>query len=284
MEKRTTDLWFTEYQTPNLRLGLRITSILANRRTPYQHLLVADTEQYGRVMALDGAIQVTEKDEFTYHEMLSHIALAAHPNPRKVLVVGGGDGGTAREASRHSSVEEVNLVDIDQQVIDASREFFPALSAGLDNPRVKVFAMDALQFIRERRNEFDVVLVDSTDPVDFAEGLFLEPFYRDVFNSLTDDGFIVAQTESPFAEPAILSSAVSEMRKVFPLVKVYWGAMPTYPTGMWTYAIGSKRHDPVDIRSEIPVGTRYYSKDMHRASFVLPPFLEEIINERHSRK
>lgn len=284
MEKRFTDLWFTEYQTPNMRLSLRISNILVNVQTSYQHLMVADTEQYGRLMALDGAIQVTEKDEFTYHEMLSHVALSAHPNPENVLVVGGGDGGTAREAARHESVEKVVLVDIDRQVIDASRQFFPTLSAGLDDPKVTVLTMDAIEYIRGKKNVFDVALVDSTDPVDFAEGLFLEPFYRDVFNSLTDEGFIAAQTESPFAEPDILSDAVSEMKKVFPIVKVYWGAMPTYPTGMWSYAIGSKKHDPSEIRSGIPVSTRYYSENIHRASFVLPPFLEEIVQGRRFGK
>lgn len=282
MEKRTTDLWFSEYQTPNLRLGLRISGILANRHTAYQHLMVADTEQYGRLMALDGAIQVTERDEFTYHEMLSHIALSAHPNPRNVLVVGGGDGGTAREAVRHDSVDKVVLVDIDQEVMDASREFFPALSQGLDHSKVTVLAMDALEFIRGKRNVFDVVLVDSTDPVDFAEGLFMEPFYRDVFNSLTEDGFLVAQTESPFAEPAILSGAVAEMKRVFPIVRVYWGAMPTYPTGTWTYAIGSKKFDPWETRSSLPSGTRYYSGEIHKACFVLPPFLQDIVCGRYT--
>lgn len=284
MEKRSTDLWFTEYQTPNMRLGLRISRILANTQTPYQHLLVAETEQYGLLMALDGAIQVTEKDEFTYHEMLAHVALSAHPNPRNVLVVGGGDGGTAREAAKHDSVDQIVLVDIDQQVIDASREFFPALSVGLDDPKVSVLAKDAIEFIRGKKNVFDVALVDSTDPVDFAEGLFLEPFYRDVFNSLTEEGFIVAQTESPFADPAILFDAVFEMKKVFPTVRVYWGAMPTYPTGMWSYAIGSKKHDPSGIRSRIPRGTRYYSENIHKAAFVLPPFLEEIIQGRPFQK
>ena len=235
-------------------------------------------------MALDGAIQVTEKDEFTYHEMLTHVALSAHPDPRNILVVGGGDGGTAREAARHDSVEKVILVDIDQQVMDASREFFPVLSSGLDHPKATVLAMDAIEFIRGKKNIFDVALVDSTDPVDFARGLFLEPFYRDVFNSLTEEGFMVAQTESPFAEPAILSEAVSEMKKVFPLVRVYWGAMPTYPTGIRSYAIGSKKHDPCKIRSSVPAGTRYYSEDIHRAAFVLPPFLEDIIQGRSSGK
>ncbi len=176
MEKRKTDIWFTEYQTQDMRLGLRIKKVLANIQTPYQHLVVADTEQYGRMMALDGAIQVTEKDEFTYHEMLTHVALSAHPDPRKVLIVGGGDGGTAREAVKHCSVSEVVLVDIDQEVINASREFFPTLSCGLDHPKVQVLTMDALEYIRGKKGEFDVVLVDSTDPVDFAEGLSGNPF------------------------------------------------------------------------------------------------------------
>lgn len=280
MEKRKTDIWFTEYQTQDMRLGLRIKKVLANIQTPYQHLVVADTEQYGRMMALDGAIQVTEKDEFTYHEMLTHVALSAHPDPRKVLIVGGGDGGTAREAVKHCSVSEVVLVDIDQEVINASREFFPTLSCGLDHPKVQVLTMDALEYIRGKKGEFDVVLVDSTDPVDFAEGLFREPFYRDVCNSLNDEGFLVAQTESPFSDPDILTGAISEMKRVFPIVRVFWGSMPTYPTGTWTYAVGSKRHDPETIRSEIPDGTRYYSDAVHRAAFVLPRFVEELLKDR----
>jgi len=280
MEKRKSDIWFTEYQTPDMRLGLRITKVLVNIQTPYQHLVVADTEQYGRLMALDGAIQVTERDEFTYHEMLTHVALSAHPDPRKVLIVGGGDGGTAREAAKHTSVREVVLVDIDQEVINASREFFPTLCCGLDHPVVQVLTMDALEYIRGKSGEFDVVIVDSTDPVDFAEGLFREPFYRDVCRSLNDEGFLVAQTESPFSDPDILTGAVAEMKRVFPIVRTYWSSMPTYPTGMWTYALGSRKHDPEIIRSDIPAGTRYYSGAMHKAAFVLPAFVEELVRDR----
>ncbi|MDY0179430.1 MAG: spermidine synthase, partial [Synergistaceae bacterium] len=136
MERRNTDIWFTEYQTKHLRLGLSIKSVLANIQTPYQHLLVVDTDQYGRLMALDGAIQLTESDEFTYHEMLAHVALTSHPAPRRILIVGGGDGGTAREAVKHETVEEVVLVDIDQEVINASKQFFPSLSSGLEDPKV----------------------------------------------------------------------------------------------------------------------------------------------------
>ncbi|HOI81038.1 MAG: polyamine aminopropyltransferase [Thermovirgaceae bacterium] len=280
MERRNTDIWFTEYQTKHLRLGLSIKSVLANIQTPYQHLLVVDTDQYGRLMALDGAIQLTESDEFTYHEMLAHVALTSHPAPRRILIVGGGDGGTAREAVKHETVEEVVLVDIDQEVINASKQFFPSLSSGLEDPKVNVLVMDALEYIRGKSGKFDVVIVDSTDPVDFAEGLFREPFYRDVFRALNEGGSLVAQTESPFSDPDILTGAVSEMEKVFPIVKVFWGAMPTYPTGMWTYTIGSKVHEPGEPRGQIPPETRYYSEEIHRAAFVLPPFLEEILQGR----
>jgi spermidine synthase len=205
MERRKADLWMTEYQTPNLRLGLRTRSVLRNLQTPYQHLLVVDTEQYGKVLALDGAIQVTEKDEFTYHEMITHVALCSHPKPVEVLVIGGGDGGSIREILKHQSVKRAVLVDIDEEVIKASRDFFPSLSCSLDDPRVEVRPMDALEYIKNQKGRFDVIIVDSTDPVDFAEGLFKEPFYRDVHGALRDDGMVVAQTESPFAEQCLLT-------------------------------------------------------------------------------
>jgi len=277
MEKRKADMWMTEYQTPDLRLGLRMKSVLRNLQTPYQHLLVVDTEQYGRALVLDGAIQLTEKDEFTYHEMMVHVAMCSHPEPADVLVIGGGDGGSIREILRHDTLRKAVLVDIDEKVIQASRDFFPGVSCGLEDPRVEVKPMDALEFIKGRESCFDVIVVDSTDPVDFAEGLFREPFYGDVFNALREDGMMVAQTESPFAEPRLLREAVAEMKKVFPVVKVFWGAMPTYPTGMWTYTIGSKARDPESVLREAPAGTRYYTGAIHKAAFALPPFVAELL-------
>jgi spermidine synthase len=280
MEKRTADLWLTEYQTPDMRLGLRMNKVLRNLQTPYQHLLVVDTEQYGRVLVLDGAIQVTEADEFTYHEMIVHVAMCSHREPLDVLVIGGGDGGSIREILRHETVRKAVLVDIDEEVIKASREFFPSVSCSLDDPRVEVRSMDALEFVKNQRSCFDVIVVDSTDPVDFAEGLFREPFYQDVYHALREDGMMVAQTESPFAEPRLLCNAVSEMKKVYPVVKVFWGAMPTYPTGMWTYTIGSKACDPEVILREVPDGTRYYTGTIHRAAFALPPFVADLLEEK----
>jgi len=277
MEKRTADLWVTEYQTKDMRLGLRLREVLCNKDTPYQHLLVVDTLEYGKVMLLDGAIQITEKDEFTYHEMMAHILMCSHPDPRRVLVVGGGDGGTVREVVKHPSLEKVYLVDIDEEVINASRKYFPSVSCELDNEKVEIKPMDAIKFIKERKDYFDVVIVDSTDPVDFAEGLFKSDFYSDVFNALKQDGMMIAQTESPFAEADIVRGAYSEMSKVFPVVKMCWGVMPTYPTGMWTYTIGSKGPDPAKPLRDVPAKTKYYSRSIHEASFVLPNFVVELL-------
>lgn len=283
MARRETDLWFTEYQTPDMRLGLRISDILLNVQTPFQHLLVVKTEQYGNLMALDGAIMITDKDEFTYHEMMSHLALCSHPSPRRVLVVGGGDGGIVRELVKYDVLEKVTLVDIDEQVIEASRKFFPSVSCALDHPKVEVRPMDALVYIKEHTNEFDVIIVDSTDPVDFAAGLFEEAFFRDVHRALREDGMVVSQTESPMGHPEILQTAYREMKKVFPVVELCWGLMPTYPTGSWTYTIASKRHDPRKALRQPPEGTKYYSAKIHESSFVLPPFLENILDERQDR-
>ncbi len=275
MDRRDNDLWFTEYQTPNMRLGLRITQVWRHVETPYQRLLVAETEEYGRVMVLDGAIQLTEKDEFTYHEMMAHVPLCAHPSPRQVLVVGGGDGGIVREVVKHPDVEQVVLVDIDAEVTKASRDFFPSVSCALDDPKVAILHEDALVFVKEHPASFDVIIVDSTDPVDFAAGLFCAPFYRDVYQALREDGILMAQTESPFAEPRMITPTCQQMRSVFPLVHLCWGSMPTYPTGTWTYMVGSRRHDPRTLRSPVPQATRYYSAALHEASFVLPPYLQE---------
>lgn len=284
MEKRNTDLWFTEFQTQNMQLGLKINNILRNVQTRYQHLLVAETIEYGRLLALDGAIQLTEKDEFCYHEMMAHIPISAHSLPERVLIVGGGDGGILRECLKHDFIKEVTLVDIDQEVINSSREFFPSISCAMDDPRARILTMDALEFIKENQNCFDVVIVDSTDPVDFAAGLFQSPFYGDVFNSLTSKGIVIAQTESPFAEPALLKQAVSEMKTAFKQVAVCLGYMPTYPTGMWSYTVGSKFNDPARIVNRpCNIKTKYYTAEIHKASFVLPPFVREIVEMEGDR-
>ncbi|NCB15771.1 MAG: polyamine aminopropyltransferase [Synergistales bacterium] len=275
--KRFNELWITEEQSPDMKLSLRVSDVLLNVKSPYQDILLVDTGEYGRMMILDGAIQITERDEFCYSEMMAHVALSSHPDPKRVLIVGGGDGGVLREVLRHKNVEKATLIDIDEEVINASKKFLPTISAALEDPRADVKPMDAMVYIKAARQEFDVAIVDSTDPVDFAAGLFEAPFYRDLRQALREDGMVIAQTESPFSDASVVKGAYDALRRVFPVARLCWGAMPTYPTGMWTYTVGSSSYDPsVPVRS-CPPGTRYYTPDVHRAAFALPAFLSELI-------
>ena len=277
-EKRKNELWLTEEQTEDLRLSLRVTETLFHKKTPYQELLIVDTPEYGRTLVLDGAIQLTERDEFCYSEMMAHVPICAHPNPKKVLIVGGGDGAILREVLRHPEVETCTLIDIDREVIESSKKYLPTVGCELDNARADVRCMDALKFIETTEERFDVVIVDSTDPVDFAAELFQSPFYTNIKNVMNPKGILTELTESPFADTALMRQAIEHMRRVFPIARMYWGAMPTYPTGMWTYSAASLAPDPATPIREVK-GTRYYANEIHRAAFVLPPFLRELIGE-----
>lgn len=275
-EKRFNELWLTEDSSEGLRLSLKVTDVLHRERTPWQDILVVDTPEYGRTLMMDGAFQLTERDEFCYSEMMAHVPLCAHRNPKRVLIVGGGDGAILREVLRHECVERCTLVDIDERVIAVSKQYLPTVGCALDDPRADVRCMDAMKYIRESGDKFDVVITDSTDPVDFAAGLFQSPFYTDIKNVLNPGGMFVELTESPFTDTALMRQAVEHMRRVFPIVKMYWGAVPTYPSGMWTYGIASLEDDPAEpVRGA--EGTKWYSGAIHRASFVLPPFLKELI-------
>ena len=275
--KRVNELWLSEYSTDNLKLSLRVKNPVHSEKTEYQELVIADTYEYGRTLMLDGAIQLTEKDEFTYSEMMAHVPLCSHKNPEKVLIIGGGDGAIMREVLKHECVKKCTLIDIDKRVIACSKEFMPFAGCSFSDSRTDVKCMDAMKFIRETDERYDVVIVDSTDPVDFAAGLFQSGFYEDVKRVMNDTAMLSELTESPFTDKDLMRQAINEMRKVFPIVKMYWGVVPTYPSGMWTYGISSMREDPSEpVRTVKP--TKYYTNEIHRSSFVLPPFLKEMIN------
>ncbi|MBR0278443.1 MAG: polyamine aminopropyltransferase [Synergistaceae bacterium] len=274
--KRVNELWISEYSTDNLKLSMRVKDVVHREKTPYQELLIADTYEYGRTLILDGAYQLTERDEFTYSEMMSHVPICAHPDPKNVMIIGGGDGAIMREVLKHSCVKKCTLVDIDERVIESSKKYLPFAGCAFDDSRADVKCMDAMKYIRETDERYDVVIIDSTDPVDFAAGLFQSKFYDDVKRVMTDSAMLAELTESPFTDSDLMIQAIREMRKVFPCVKMYWGVVPTYPSGMWTYGLASMRESSFEpLRSVEP--TRYYTNDIHRASFILPPFLEELI-------
>lgn len=274
--KRDNELWLSEYSSNNLKLSMRVKSLIHTEKTPYQELLIADTYEYGKTLMLDGAYQLTEKDEFTYSEMMSHVPLCAHPDPKNVMIIGGGDGAIMREVLKHSCVKKCTLIDIDERVIESSKKFLPFAGCSFSDSRADVKCMDAMKYIRETDERYDVVIIDSTDPVDFAAGLFQSGFYGDVKRVMTDSAMLAELTESPFVDTDLMIQAIREMRKVFPCVKMYWGVVPTYPSGMWTYGIASMRESSFEpLRTVTP--TKYYTNEIHRASFILPPFLEELI-------
>ncbi|EJY56658.1 spermidine synthase [Alicyclobacillus hesperidum URH17-3-68] len=273
------NLWFTELQNENLSIGLRIEKTIHSERTEFQQLDVYQTAQYGKLLVLDGCVMTTDKDEFVYHEMLAHVPLHTHPNPKSVLVVGGGDGGIIREVIKHPSVERAVLAEIDGRVIEASKTYFPQIAAGLSDPRVDVQVVDGIRYVEEHPGEFDVILIDSTDPVGPAVGLFSKSFYESVHTALKPDGLMAAQTESPFVNQELIRRVYGDVARTFPIAKLYVAFVPTYPTGMWSFTMGSKVHRPEDVKAVRVEDTKYYNLGIHHAALALPNFVKELVGE-----
>lgn len=273
------DLWLTERETEHLVSKCRIKRTLYQDRSKYQEVAIVESYEYGRMLILDGIIQTSIRDEFIYHEMIAHVPLLMHPKPEKVLVVGGGDGGTVREVLKHPEVKQVHLVEIDEMVIDVSRKYLPEIAGKLDDPRVEIHVADGIQFVKERKGAFDVILVDSSDPLGPAEGLFTEAFYGDAATALKKDGLMAIQSESPFFTPDLVKAIYQAMSRHFPSVHLYTASVPTYSTAPWGFMLASRRYleSLAARRSKPALGTRYYSPEIHKAAFVLPPFVKELL-------
>lgn len=271
------ELWFTEYQTPAIGFSCKSTHTLRTEKTAFQDLAVIETEQFGRMLLLDGMVMTTEKDEFIYHEMISLVACNAHPHPENVLIIGGGDGGTLREVVGHPAVKQGTLVEIDERVVQASRDFFPSISCALEDPKSKVLIEDGIKYVQDNENSYDIVIVDSTDPVGPAIELFSKSFYANVFKLLKDDGMLVVQSDSPYYRPDVVQMAFNGIKDLFPLTKLYLANIPTYPSGLWSFTIGSKKYDPEQAYHNYQEGCRYYSNKLHQAAFQLPVLVKQII-------
>lgn len=280
------DLWLTERHEDQTGITVKVKQALYHGKSDYQTIDIVETDVYGRVLLLDGMFMVTEKDEFIYHELITHIPLLSHPNPRKVLVIGGGDGGTVREVLRHPSVEKVTLCEIDELVIQACRTYLPSMAGDLSDERVDVQVADGVAFIAKYRQEFDVILIDSTDPLGPGEGLFTETFYQNVYDALTESGIMAAQSESPIADQREIQLIYPLLRKVFPVVMPYVGPIPTYPSGYWSWAFCSKGRDPFSLiqegcaryeaACELEQSTLYYNRALHHAAFLVPNFVKHL--------
>lgn len=274
------DLWFKERETDHLISKVRIERMVYRGRSQYQDIAVVDSQEFGRMLILDGVIQTSIRDEFIYHEMLAHVPLLMHPNPERVLVIGGGDGGTVREILKHPEVKQVRMVEIDEMVIQISREYLPELAGRLDDPRVEILITDGIQYVKEQKDAFDVIIVDSSDPLGPAVGLFTEAFYGDAFKALKDGGLMTVQCGSSFFMPDLIRSIYQAMGKHFPSVHLYTASIPTYSAGPYGLMLASRHAlESLEPRRSPDLGTRYYTPEIHKAAFSLPPFLQAVLHK-----
>ena len=272
------ELWFTEKQTKNFGITAKINKTLHTEQTEFQKLDMVETEEFGNMLILDGMVMTTQKDEFVYHEMVAHVPLFTHPNPENVLVVGGGDGGVIREVLKHPSVKKATLVEIDGKVIEYSKIYLPEIAGKLEDPHVEVKVDDGFMHIANSENVYDVIMVDSTEPVGPAVNLFTKGFYAGISKALKEDGIFVAQTDNPWFTPELITQVQRDVREIFPITRLYIANIPTYPSGMWTFTIGSKKHDPLEVEENrfFDIETKYYTKELHKAAFVLPKFVADL--------
>ncbi|MDA8387220.1 MAG: polyamine aminopropyltransferase [Nitrospiraceae bacterium] len=258
-----------------------IENILYKGKSRFQEIAVLESPDFGRMLLLDGTVQMTEADEFFYHEMLTHPVMHANPAPRKVIVIGGGDGGVVREVLKHESVQKVYLVEIDEKVIEISRKFFPSVSSGLDDPRVEIRPMDGAEFVRKTpRGDIDVIIVDSTDIIGFARSLYTKNFFSAVKDCLSGDGFFVTHSESLIYHKETVRKVQQILKESFPSVDLYTATIATYPGNLWAFAVGSVSLDPREARRKFEIQTRYYDDEIHAQSFVTPKFYRKLMDDK----
>jgi spermidine synthase len=269
-------LEFREFHTPTSGLFFRASKVLCSRTSNFQKIEVFDHDFYGKVLFLDGLVQTTEKDEFYYHEMLVHPSLVCHPSPESVLIIGGGDGGALKQVLAYP-VKHVTLVEIDADVIEVCREFFPWLKHCLRDKRAELVVADGNDFLAQSQRTFDVILIDSSDPVGPSAVLHHKEFFGKVKKRLKPGGVAASQSGSLLLHGATFRSKAKFLSSLFRIVRFYISPVPTYPGGTWVYNFVSESVDPLDLKREPPSGLGYYTSDIHRAAFALPANLKKIV-------
>jgi spermidine synthase len=275
------DLWVEEKHESGYGMRYKVEEVLYSQKSEYQTVDVVKTKGHGKMLLNDGLVMVTERDEFVYHDMITHVPLFTHKNPKNVLVIGGGDGGTAREVLRHENVEKCVMVEIDKCVIDACIEHIPLTSEVLKgHPKLELIVGDGVKYVAETENKFDVIIVDSTDPIGPAAPLFGPEFYSNVKKCLNDGGIVVSQGESPFFNADIQKSMIEVLNGQFENVFLYNFSNLTYPGGLWSFTFASDTANPTSdfdmARFEKENLTfKYYNKELHKSCFVLPNFVKD---------
>lgn len=285
------EMWFSELHTSNVKLSMRIEEQLCSVESDCQRIDVLVSDEFGKFLALDGEILFSEKDEFIYDEMVTHIPMAVHPDVKNVLIIGGVDGGVARELINYKCIERIDVVEPDEMLVEVCRKHFPELTCGLDDDRVNVYIQDALRFLRNKTGDYDLIINDATDPFGYTEGLFTKEFYGSCYKALKSDGIMVYQHGSPFYSED-KDECVKMHRKAyqaFPVSRVYQAHIPTCSSGYWLFGFASKKYHPLDdFRPEewkkLGIKTRYYTTNLHRGAFMLPGYVEQMLEEEENEK
>lgn len=280
------ELWFTEQHTPEVNFSIKVNRQLFSAQSDYQRIDVFDSKEFGRFLTLDGYMMLTEKDEFIYHEMIVHVPMAVHPNVKKVLVIGAGDGGVIRELTRYQEIDHIDMVEIDELVVEVCKKYLPLTACCLDDPRVHITYQDGLKYIRSYENAYDLIIVDSTDPFGPGEGLFTKEFYGNCYKALKEDGIIVNQHESPFyhEDALAMQRAHKRIAESFSISRVYQAHIPTYPSGHWLFGFSSKKYHPTKEFNAarwntLGLSTKYYNTRLHVGAFALPNYVEELLRD-----
>lgn len=279
------EMWYTEVHREGVRWSLKVKQPVYSAQSDFQRIDIFDTYDFGRVMTLDGLMMVNEKDEFIYHEMIVHVAMATNPGIKRVLVIGGGDGGTVRELVRYPHIEKIDMVEIDELVVTTAKEFLPYTAGGLEDERVTLYYRDGIEFVKGLEGAYDLILVDSTDPIGPGEGLFTREFYADCYKALSGEGILINQKESPFYDHTAheMKRSHEKIIEIFPVARTYQYHMPSYPSGHWLFGFASKGMDPEDFDKAaweaLGITTRYYNPEIHRGAFMLPTYVRELLHE-----
>ena len=272
------DLWVEENIRNVYQQRYRVLETLFSDQSEYQKVDIIHTAGHGKMLFIDGMAMISERDEFIYHDMITHVPLFVHPNPNRVLIIGGGDGGTAREVLRHERVSSCWMIEIDGMVVEACKQHIPLTAQAFDNPKLKLMIEDGVKFMAETNEKFDVIIIDSTDPIAHAAPLFGEAFYANVYRVLNDNGLVVAQGESSYHEPGHQTTILKSIAKSFPKVYMYNYANMTYPAGPWSFMLGSKGPSPLkdlDKERAAELTCKYYNPEIHAAAFALAQFQKD---------
>ncbi|MBP8599287.1 MAG: polyamine aminopropyltransferase [Selenomonas sp.] len=284
------EFWFEELHTDNVKMSIRVDKQLFSAQSDYQQIDVFHSPEFGRFLCSNGSVIFSEADEFVYDEMIVHVPMAVHPHVKRVLVIGGGDGGVARELSYYDEIESIDVVEEDPLFIEACREWFPDNACGLDDPRVTISHANGLRFLRSRQDYYDLIINDCTDPLGHTAGMFTKEFYGNCYRALKDDGIMVYQHGSPFFDEDEESCRAMHRKafRSFPISRVYQAHIPTCPAGYWLFGFASKTFHPLkdlneDRWNERHIKTWYYTTHLHRGAFMLPRYVEDLLTEEETR-